>query len=124
MCFKNVLTCECVNALVSSRNANETSPWGDGNLADRGVIKIFFKFQKQLYFLHFEKMYFSELAPPYFSALRCALCSAGMRKLSMAFWMALRRTHSGRRPSCMYGSAADHCLASAVAKNHACIMRT
>lgn len=101
MCFKNVLTCECVNALVSSRNANETSPWGDGNLTDRGVIKIFFKFQKQLYFLHFEKMYFSKLAPPYFSDCRCALCSAAMRKLSMAFWMALRRTHSGRRPSCM-----------------------
>ena len=34
-CFKNVLTCECVNALVSSRNANEISPWGDGNLAFR-----------------------------------------------------------------------------------------
>ena len=40
--------CECalrmrerVNALVSFRNANETSPWGDGNLADRGFIKIF-----------------------------------------------------------------------------------
>lgn len=46
MCFKNVLTCECVNALVSSRNANETSSWGDGNLADRVVIKIYFKFQK------------------------------------------------------------------------------
>lgn len=90
--------CYYGNALVG---IHETSPWGDGNLADRVVIKIFFKFQKQLYFLHFEKMYFSELAPPYFSALRCALCSAGMRKLSMAFWMALRRTQSGRRPSCM-----------------------
>ena len=56
MRFKNVLTCECVNALVSSRNANETSPWGDDNLADRVVIKIFFQFQKQLYLLHFEKM--------------------------------------------------------------------
>jgi len=28
---------KCVNVLVSFRNANETSPWGDGNLADRGV---------------------------------------------------------------------------------------
>ena len=59
--------CYCGNALVG---IHETSPWGDGNLADRGVIKIFFKFQKQLYFLHFEKMYFSELAPPYFSERR------------------------------------------------------
>lgn len=90
--------CYCVNALVG---IHETSPWGNGNLVDRGVIKIFFQFQKQLYLLHFEKMYFSELAPPYFSDRRCALCSAAMRKLSMAFWMALRRTHSGRRPSCM-----------------------
>ena len=56
MRFKNVLTSECVNALVSSRNANETSSWGNGNLADRVVIKIFFQFQKQLYLLHFEKM--------------------------------------------------------------------
>lgn len=34
------------NALVSFRNANETSSWGDGNLADRGFIKIFFQFKK------------------------------------------------------------------------------
>ena len=34
MRFKNVLTCECVNALVSSRNANETSPWCAVDLAD------------------------------------------------------------------------------------------
>ena len=46
MRFKNVLTCECVNALVSFRNANETSPWGDGNLADMGVIKYFSNFKK------------------------------------------------------------------------------
>ena len=38
-------TCQCVNALVSSRNANETSPWGDGNLADKGVIKYFSNFK-------------------------------------------------------------------------------
>ena len=35
---------EYVNA--NFRNANETSPWGDGNLADRVFIKIFFQFQK------------------------------------------------------------------------------
>ncbi len=39
--------CYCGNALVG---IHETSPWGDGNLADMGVIKIFFQFQKQLYF--------------------------------------------------------------------------
>ena len=27
---------ECVNALVSFRNATETSPWCEGNLADKG----------------------------------------------------------------------------------------
>gem|GEM_PF-2780408 len=30
--------CYCGNALVG---IHETSPWGDGNLADRGVIKYF-----------------------------------------------------------------------------------
>lgn len=34
------------NALVSFRNATETSSWGDGNLADGVFIKIFFQFQK------------------------------------------------------------------------------
>lgn len=43
-------TCECVNALVSSRNANETSSWGDGNLADRGVIKTFSNFKNSCTF--------------------------------------------------------------------------
>ena len=41
---------KCVNALVSSRNANATSSWGDGDLADGVFIKIFFQFQKKLYF--------------------------------------------------------------------------
>ena len=37
MRFKNVLTCECVNALGSFPNANETSPWGEGNIAYKGA---------------------------------------------------------------------------------------
>ena len=41
--LKIALMCECVNALVG---IHETSPWGDGNLADGVFIKIFFQFQK------------------------------------------------------------------------------
>lgn len=44
--------CYCGNALVG---IHETSPLGDGNLADRGVIKIFFKFQKTVVLFAFRK---------------------------------------------------------------------
>lgn len=58
------------------------------------------------------------------SVRRWALCRSETRNDSRAFWMLLRRTHSGRRPSCMKGSTASHCLARAVAKYQACIILT
>lgn len=57
-------------------------------------------------------------------ARRRSFCSAGMRRLSTAFWMALLWVHSSRAPEAMTASAAADCFASASAKYQARIMFT
>ena len=52
-----------------------------------------------------------------------SFCSGVIRKLSTAFWMVMRCVTESNRCCWMYGNVASHCFASAVAKNHACIMR-
>ena len=50
MRFESVRMRECGNALVFFRNANETSSWGNGNLADGVFIKNFSNFKNSCTF--------------------------------------------------------------------------
>lgn len=56
------------------------------------------------------------------SPRKYSLCSAGMARLSFAFWIALLCVHGCNFFCSMNFRAASYCFVSAVAKNHACII--